>query len=174
MAVPGLSMHQELELIVESGVSPLVALQAATINPASLMRMTDRLGTVEPGKVGDLVILDENPLENIRNTRKIWRVISRGRVLDGEYHPDFKNPIPKTDPEQSSHFFPSPRIKSASPITLVEGEADPIVKVQGTGFIPYSFILWNGHKLKTDFISEDELQARIPPELLKAGAYQSP
>ena len=171
MAVPGLSMHQEIELLVDAGVSPLVALQAATVNPAALMRMSDRLGTVEAGKVGDLVILDANPLENIRNSRKIWRVISRGQVLDGEYHADFKNPIPKTDPEQSSHFFPSPRIRSASPVTFAQGNAGATITVEGTGFIPYSFVTWNGKKLKTEFVSETELQAQVPGGLLQPGAY---
>ena len=79
MAIPGLSLHQEMELFVAAGVSPLTALQASTINPAELMRMSSRLGTIEKGKVGDLVILDANPLEDIRNTRKIYRVVSRAR-----------------------------------------------------------------------------------------------
>jgi imidazolonepropionase-like amidohydrolase len=171
MAVPGLSMHQELELLVDAGVSPLGALQAATIHPASLMRLSDKLGTVEAGKVGDLVVLDGNPLEHIRNTRKIWRVISRGKVLDGEYHADFKNPIPKTDPEQSSHFFPSPRIKEVTPVTLVEGGAAATLKVTGTGFIPYSFVLWNGEKVATEFVSTDELNATIPSDLVRPGSY---
>src|SRR5688500_17178166 len=63
MSTPGLSLHQEIELFVDAGLTPLQALQAATTNPAALMRMSDRLGTVEAGKSGDLVILDANPLE---------------------------------------------------------------------------------------------------------------
>jgi len=166
MAVPGLATHQELELFVDAGVSPLKALQAATINQADLYRMSDRLGSVEVGKVGDLVILDGNPLEDIRNTRKIWRVISRGEVLDGKYDPDYYNPFPKTTPMGTSHFFPSPRILAASPGTFRKG-SEQILKVEGTGFIPYSFIVWNGKKLKTEFVSEFELTAKIPDELLE-------
>ena len=171
MCVPGLSMHQELELLVDAGVTPLAALQAATINPATLMRMTDRLGTVEAGKVGDMVIVDANPLENIRNTRKIWRVISRGKVLDGQYTASFVNPIPKSDPEQSSHFFPSPRIKTASPVMVAEGASGVKLTVEGTGFIPYSFVRWDDAKLPTTFVDEDKLEAAVPPELLKGGTY---
>ena len=171
MCVPGLGMHQELDLIVDCGVSPLQALQAVTIHPAELMRMEDRLGTIEVGKVGDVVVLDANPLEDIRNTRKIHRVISRGRVLDGKYHADFKNPIPFNGSEQSSHFFPSPRIRWATPEAFEEGERGARLTVHGTGFIPYSFVRLNGEKLQTEFVNEQELQAEVPSALLEAGTY---
>ncbi len=164
-------MHQELELLVDAGVSTLQALQAATVNPAELMRMQDRLGTLEEGKVGDVLILDANPLEDIRNTRKIAQVISRGRVLDGKYHADFKNPIPFNGWEQSSHFFPSPRIQWASPEALVEGAQGATLTVHGTGFIPYSFVRFNGQNLKTSFIDRLQLTAEVPANLLRPGTY---
>ena len=91
---------------MDAGLSPLQALQAATINSAELMRMEDRLGTIEEGKVGDVLILDANPLEDIRDTRKIAQVISRGQLLDGLYHADFRNPIPENAPYDSRLFFP--------------------------------------------------------------------
>jgi hypothetical protein len=121
--------------------------------------------------VGDVLVLDANPLENIRNTRRIWRVVSRGTVLDGQYTAGFVNPIPKSDPEQSSHFFPSPRIKTASPVMLTEGEGDATLKVEGTGFVPYSFVRWNAQKLTTEYVSDKTLEARVPARLLKAGTY---
>ncbi len=170
MCVPGLGTHQELELMVAAGASPLQALQAATINSAELMRMEDRLGTIEEGKAGDVVILDANPLEDIRNTRKIAQVISRGQVLDGEYHADFKNPILKNDPFDSSHFFPSPRIRWASPEALVE-DTQATLTVHGTGFIPYSFVQLNGQKLKTNFVDAFQLTAEVPANLLEPGTY---
>jgi hypothetical protein len=110
-------------------------------------------------------------MENIRNTRKIWKVISRGQVLSGEYHADFKNPLPKNYAEDSSHFFPSPRIQSVSPGYLTEGSTAATLKVQGTGLIPYSFVRWNGEKLKTEFVSENELVARVPKEFLRGGTH---
>ena len=172
MAVPGLSLHQEMELLVAAGVSPLTALQAATINPAELMRMSLRLGTIDEGKVGDLVILDGNPMEDIRNTRKIHRVISRGKVLDGEYDADYKNPIPNTAPEQSSHYFPSPRISSVTPETLYENGSETTLTITGTGFIPYSFVRWDDILLETEFVSEYELTVQIPESLLEnIGTY---
>ncbi len=171
MCVPGLGTHQELELMVDAGASPLQTLQAATINSAELMRMENRLGTLEEGKAADLLILEANPLEDIRNTRKIAQVISRGQVLDGEYHADFANPIPKNDPYDSSHYFPSPRIRWASPEALVEGAQRATLTVHGTGFIPYSFVRLNGQTLETTFVDPFQLTAEVPPELLEPGTY---
>jgi len=80
LQVPGLSLHRELERLVEAGLTPLEALQAATINPARVLGMIDSLGTVEPGKFADLVLLDANPLEDIRNTARIRGVVADGRL----------------------------------------------------------------------------------------------
>jgi imidazolonepropionase-like amidohydrolase len=79
---PGFSLHEELELLVRSGLSPLEALRAATYNPAEYLGALDSLGTVGRGKVADLVLLDANPLLDIRNTRRISSVIANGRVFD--------------------------------------------------------------------------------------------
>ena len=81
-AVPGYSLHREIELYVTAGFSPLEALQAATIAPARAMKKDGEAGTLEKGKRGDLVVLDGNPLEDIRNTRRIYRVITNGRIFD--------------------------------------------------------------------------------------------
>lgn len=171
MSTPGLSLHQELELLVEAGVTPLQALQAATIHPAKLMRMEDRMGILESGKVGDVLVLEANPLENIRNTRKIAAVISRGKLLDRQYHADFKNPIPKNDPEDSSHYFPPPEVRWVSPEALAEGAENVALTVRGTGFFPYSIVQLQGTKLKTEYVNAFELQASVPSELLKPGTH---
>lgn len=79
---PGFSLHDELELLVRGGLSPLDALRAATYNPAEYLDALDSLGTVQQGKLADLVLLDGNPLTDIRNTRRISAVIANGRVFD--------------------------------------------------------------------------------------------
>jgi hypothetical protein len=81
---PGFALHQELELLVESGLPPAAALQAATINNARSLKQLDNLGSITPGKRADLVILTADPTADIRNTRKIERVIHGGQICDPE------------------------------------------------------------------------------------------
>lgn len=78
---PGFSLHDELVLLVKAGLTPMEALQTATSNPAKFLGLLSSLGTVERGKLADLVLLDANPLENISNTKKIAAVITNGRYL---------------------------------------------------------------------------------------------
>ena len=80
LQVPGISLHVELERLVEAGLTPLEALRTTTLNPARVLDMTDSLGTVEAGKLADLVLLDANPLADIRNTQKIRAVVANGRL----------------------------------------------------------------------------------------------
>lgn len=79
---PGFALHDELALMVDSGVTPLGALQAATRNPAMFLNATDKYGSVAPGKVADLVLLDADPLKDIHNTTKISEVFLGGREFD--------------------------------------------------------------------------------------------
>lgn len=76
---PGFSLHDELEWLVKSGFTPLQALQSATFDPALFLGKVDTYGGVEPGRVADLLLLDADPLEDIRNTRKIFGVVARGK-----------------------------------------------------------------------------------------------
>jgi imidazolonepropionase-like amidohydrolase len=80
--VPGHSLHREIELYVKAGFTPMEAIQAATIVPARVMKVDKELGTVEPGKIADLIILDANPLESISNIRRVRSVVAGGRVYD--------------------------------------------------------------------------------------------
>jgi len=80
--IPGHSLHREIELYVEAGFSPLDALKAATIVPARVMKLDRELGTIEPGKRADLIVLDENPLEAIRNVRTVRLTIVDGKLYE--------------------------------------------------------------------------------------------
>lgn len=82
---PGFSLHDELRLLVEQvGMTPMEALLSATRFPAEFMGMRETLGTIEPGKIADLALLDANPLDDIRNTAKIHAVIVNGRYFPKE------------------------------------------------------------------------------------------
>ena len=83
LLVPGFSLHEELALLVNTaGMTPLQALRAATILPARVVGLADSLGSIEAGKIADLVVLDADPLLDVRNARQIYAVITDGRLLN--------------------------------------------------------------------------------------------
>jgi imidazolonepropionase-like amidohydrolase len=80
--MPGFSLHDELANFVEAGFSPMESLQTATSNPAKFLGTESTFGSIEPGKIADLVLLRANPLDDIHNTQKIDAVIANGRFFD--------------------------------------------------------------------------------------------
>jgi imidazolonepropionase-like amidohydrolase len=79
---PGFGLHEELSLLVQGGLTPMEALRAATLAPAEYLGLADSLGTVATGKLADLILLDADPLADIRNTRRIAVVVADGRLID--------------------------------------------------------------------------------------------
>ncbi len=80
--IHGFSLHEELESLVHAGLSPLEALQTATINPARYQDATDRMGTIAVEQIADLVLLNKNPLDEISNTKKIEAVFTNGQIYN--------------------------------------------------------------------------------------------
>jgi imidazolonepropionase-like amidohydrolase len=80
--LPGFSLHDELELLVQTGFTPVEAIRTATLNPARFLATEVDFGTVARGKIADLVLLEANPLESIGNTRKINSVVMNGQLMD--------------------------------------------------------------------------------------------
>jgi imidazolonepropionase-like amidohydrolase len=78
----GLSLHWELEHFVDAGLSPLEVLRLATLGAAQAVGAETDLGTLEPGKLADIVLLDKNPIDDIKNTKTIWRVLRDGWIYD--------------------------------------------------------------------------------------------
>ena len=83
-ALPGYSLHTELERLVDAGLSPLEAIEAATVRPAEFLRLSDEMGAVSPGRRADLVMLEANPLDDISNTRRIAAVVAAGRYFSAD------------------------------------------------------------------------------------------
>lgn len=80
-AIPGYSLHSELEMLVRAGLPPREALRAATLRPAEFFGLDGEMGTVEEGRLADLVLLRGNPLDDITHTRAIEAVVSKGRLV---------------------------------------------------------------------------------------------
>ncbi|MGI8783922.1 MAG: amidohydrolase family protein, partial [Acidobacteriota bacterium] len=93
---PGVALHWELEHFVEAGLTPIEVLRIATQQAAEAVGARDDLGTLEPGKLADIVLLDKNPLEDIKNTQTIWRVLKGGWLFDPE---KLRPPAPISTPK---------------------------------------------------------------------------
>ena len=81
-AAPGYSLHSELEMLVRAGLSPMEALRAATVRPAEFFGLEGEMGTIEPGRLADLVLLSGNPLDDITLTRSVQAVVTKGHLLN--------------------------------------------------------------------------------------------
>ncbi|MGD0965880.1 MAG: amidohydrolase family protein [Candidatus Acidiferrales bacterium] len=170
---PGISLHHEMQLLVDAGLTPMQVLVDATRKPAAAMHKQKILGTIEAGKVADLVILRANPLDDIKNTRTIETVIKDGRVIDTTFHPSFTNPIPRpfslhSEPEYSW----APVLQRLVPAMATEGDSDLSLTLQGAHFTTESGVSFDGQPVPTTFVSEQQLKAMIPAGLFqRAGIY---
>jgi hypothetical protein len=162
-----LLMHQAMAMDVEAGVPPMTAIQAATLNVARTFKKDKDYGSVEPGKIADLSIIEGDPLQDIWMTQNVKMVIMDGKVIDIGFH-KYKNPIPSFYSYQSL-----PLDLEISPLFLIEGSGPTTLKVRGAGGMwPFHRVMLNGEPLPTSFVSKDELKAIIPPEAIPtAGTY---
>jgi imidazolonepropionase-like amidohydrolase len=93
--LPGLSLHYEMQMLTDMGVTPMKALQGATLVAAESLGQGKDLGSVEVGKFADFTIVEGNPLADIAATKNVRMVIKNGQVLDTTYDPRFVNPTPR-------------------------------------------------------------------------------
>jgi len=91
--VPGLDLHHEMQIMAEAGISPMHIIQGSTEWAAEMIKKQSILGTVEAGKLADVIIVNDDPLQNIRNLDNIDTVIFNGNVLDRGYHPWYSSPF---------------------------------------------------------------------------------
>lgn len=171
--IPGITVHREMQLMVDAGLSPMQAIQAATRNVAELARKLGDLGTLEKGKYADLLILDGNPLQDIANTRKIANIIKNGKPIERKYSASFRNPIPTTTQgDETGHNTPQPSISAAEPSLAVEGDSEITVKITGKGFTIGSVVYFNDLPLNTVFKNPGLLEVTLTRPLLNnVGTY---
>ena len=141
-----LLMHQALAIDVEAGVPPMTAIQAATLNVARTFRKDKDYGSVEPGKVADLSIVEGDPLQDIWMTQNVKMVIMDGKVIDIAFH-KYKNPIPSFYSYQSL-----PLDLEISPLFLIEGSGPTVLRVRGQGGMwPFHRVMLNGRAAAHQF-----------------------
>jgi amidohydrolase family protein/IPT/TIG domain-containing protein len=170
---PGISLHHEMQLLVDAGLTPMQVLVDATQKPALAMHKQNTLGTIEAGKLADLLILRANPLDDIRNTRTIETVMKDGRVIDTTFHPSFTNPIPRPFSAHSEpEYNRAPVLQNLLPPMASEGDSDLSLTLQGKSFMKESSVSFDGQSVSTTFVSEQQLKATIPARLFqRVGAY---
>ncbi len=168
--IPGISLHRELEFMVEAGLTPMQALQAATKVGADYLGKGGELGTLEEGKLADLIIVDGNPLENIKHSRRIDTVIKDGEIIDTRYQATFSTPIPRPT-SQEFYGYPTPRLERISPRAITDKHGETEVILQGKDFFPDSMACFGSSPLATRFISQEEIAAIIPSYLVRVGTF---
>lgn len=165
--LPALGLHQELVMFVEAGLTPMQAIQAATINVAKAFRKDKDFGTVEPGKVADIIAIEGDPLKDIWTVQNVKMVVLNGKVVDTEFHPNYKNPIPNVRPWRAT-----PTEIEISPRSLAQSSAAILKVTTRRGFDRFHKVTLNGRELETRFVNRSEIEATIPPQAIKdAGTY---
>jgi len=159
-SMPGLSLHQEMQLLVDAGISEMDTLASSTRWAAEFLRIENRLGTVEAGKIADLVILDANPLDDIANTRRVSHVIMGGRIVDTEYRADYSFPFHQFGPVGKHLYHRQPIIADVEPRIAIEA-TEPSLKITGANFMPETVAVFSGEVVATEYISETELTVQL-------------
>ena len=189
-AIPGIGLHHELEILVEeAGLTPMQAIVAATRNPAEGFRVLDQVGTIEAGKLADLVVVNADPLQSIGNLQQIEWVVKDGNLIDRTYHAWFRNPLPRgtvdalgwvaalkrqTLQKDPTWAFgqPPPGIEAISPSQATEGDPELTVTIRGVNFTTKSVVHFDGQPVPARLVSETELQITVAAGLIaSAGNY---
>ncbi|MDP2602373.1 MAG: amidohydrolase family protein, partial [Deltaproteobacteria bacterium] len=166
--MPGISLHREMEFLVGAGLTPMQAIQAATKVGAQYLGQENELGTIEEGKLADLIILSGDPLKDITQSRTVEVVIKDGEVIDRSFHSSFTNPIPRPTGIEF-YGYPIPRLEKVSRQVAVENEADIELSIQGKDFFPGSVVYFGASPVPTKFLNQQDLSAVIPRHLLRVG-----
>jgi hypothetical protein len=175
--IPGVAVSREMQLLVDAGISPMQAIQAATKWSADLLRQSADLGTLEEGKLADLIVVDRNPLQDITAVKDIHLVMKDGEIMRTGYHHGYSNPIPENREFQLSFRYwvtsevPT-RITSISPRVAEEGSGSFGLTVRGHDFTTSSTVQFDGEMLTTTYVSSSELHTTVPARLVKrVGTY---
>ena len=162
-AMAGLAVWHEMELQAAAGIAPLKILQAATINPAEFVHQDKNLGTIETGKLADLIVLGRNPLQNITNIRSLEMVIQHGKVQALGYKSDYRIVIPRPYLPVNGEL-PKPHISSLTPVGVPMGSKNVVLTIKGTRFNRLNRVLWDDLDLQVLQFSPTELKVAVPDD----------
>ena len=190
---PGLDLHHEIQVMKDVGLTPMQIVQGTTKWPAEMIGREDLLGTIEAGKLADLIILDRDPLQDVANMRAINAVIQGGRIVVRGYTANYRDPFINlgepsvdalpwvvamkanfrpaaqvTDPASS----PQPAIESITPLIVTQTNGSATVTLKGLNFVRRSTVLFNGRPMTSRVVSPTEIEVTLDAEALKAvGKY---
>jgi hypothetical protein len=194
---PGFILHDEMETMAEAGIPPMHVIQGATKWTAEAMRVADKIGTVEPGKTADIIVVDADPLADIANLRKISAVVFDGKQVELGYHSWFSTPflgggtdrsvvddLPWTQSLKQATFrqrnggggngqlpnpteSPEPAIESILPVMVAQGSPETNLTLKGFNFVRKSRVFVDGESVPYRMISPTELQVMLDENFLK-------
>jgi hypothetical protein len=194
--VPGLSLFQEMAIHTEAGATPMQIIQGATKWSAEMIDKGSELGTVEVGKIADLLIVNQDPLQDIQNLRTTHTVIFDGKVVPRGYttnysdtfwrDADFNYPVnalewvtamkgaigPNPNQRPAAALpdpaeSPQPGIESITPVMVTEGSPATTVTLKGFNFVRRSLVLFKGQSVPYKVVNATELQVTLDANLLK-------
>jgi imidazolonepropionase-like amidohydrolase len=163
-AIPGLTTHNEIATYVQDiGLTPMQAIQTATRNTADFYVKGKGIGTVEPGKLADVIVVRGNPLQDIRDTRNVEVVIKDGRVMERGYHASYTNSYKRPFPARET---PDSAITSVKPYVVSQGDRRAITLI-GSGFTRATMVWAGDRPLATTFVSPTEISVTLCEECVQ-------
>jgi len=186
---PGLDLQHEIQIMTDAGLSPTYILQGLTKWPAEMIGKQDLLGTVEAGKLADVIILARNPLEDTRNYSTVETVIQDGRIIERGYHAGYIDPFlnlgePSVDAlpwlvalkkvrRQGGNAIdpplsPQPGIESIDPLIVTQSSGSVEVTLKGVNFVRRSTVLFAGRLVPSRVVSPTEIRITLDADALRA------
>ena len=190
--VPGSIVHEEMAIFQEAGIPRMHIIQGATSWPAEAMRVSDRIGTVEAGKLADIIVVNADPLQDISNLRNIDTVIQNGRVIDRDFHASYSVPFAGHDADHrytindrkwvsavkremgtirgdqaaNPDASPFPGIEAISPTMISQGSAPTYLTLTGFNFTAASRVYIGDSSVSYKWVSPNELQVLLDRNVL--------
>jgi hypothetical protein len=175
------------------GLTPMQIVQGTTKWPAEMIGREDRIGTIEAGKLADLIVLDRDPLQDASNMRAINTVIQNGRIVERGYTANYSDPFinlgdPSVDALQwvaamKANFRPAaqltdpahspqPAIESIAPLIVTQTSGSVTVTLKGLNFVRRSVVFFKGQPVPMRVVSPTEIQVTLDADALSAvGKY---